>query len=372
MNLDLYDILFSMKSPGFWEDTFERSWQEVDRAGLDSLFAGTDRIVLVGCGTSNYAGVYGKELFEVFSGIPASAVDGNSGRYTDKKMYTKSTLYIGISNTGNSGTAVESLQAASKNGAKTLCITGDKDSRIAKASDVVLFFPGAVDRVATKTRSYVETLIMLFALALKAGHIKKCKDAPELSFVRAEIKKCGAAAAKIFDDYDEPMERLAGEYKSKNGFHVVGCGMNLATAHEAALKLCEIGWINTEAMELESFMHGKFRGAGSDSPFFVLAQDDRSLRTAVSFVAVARKVDAECVTVTDRMLAPIQDLSRNVIVIDPVWELLKPMVFILPVYIFSMYLGLAHGKENPAASQFGRPAQTFQFDELYPEYKNIL
>lgn len=372
MNLDLYDILFSMKAPGFWEDTFEQSWQEVSRAGLDSLFSGIDRVVLVGCGTSNYAGIYGKELFESFAGIPASAVDGNSGRYTDVKMYTKSTLYIGISNTGNSGTAVESIQTASKHGARTLCITGDKESRIAKASDVVLFFPGAVDKVATKTRSYVETLIMLFALALKAGHIKNCKDAPELSFVKGEISKCGDAAAKLFVEYDAPMKQLAAEYRSKNGFHIVGCGMNLATAYEAALKLCEIGWISTEAMELESFMHGKFRGAGPDGPFFVLAQDDRSLRTAVSFVAVARKVDAECVTITDRMLAPIGDLSRSVVVIEPVWELLKPMVFILPVYIFSMYLGLAHGKENPAASQFGRPAQTFQFDELHPEYKNIL
>lgn len=372
MNFDLYDILFSMKAPGFWEDAFEQSWQEVDRAGLDALFAGIDRVVLVGCGTSNYAGIYGKELFETFAGIPASAVDGNSGRYTDKKMYNQSTLYIGISNTGNSGTAVESLRTASEHGAKALCITGDRDSRIAKASDVVLFFPGAVDKVATKTRSYVETLIMLFALALKAGHIKKCQDAPGLSFVRGEIRKCGAAAAKIFNDYDAPLKQLAGEYKSKNGFHVVGCGINLATTYEAALKLCEIGWINTEAMELESFMHGKFRGAGPDSPFFVLAQDDKSFRTAVSFVAVARKVEAECVTITDRMLAPIKDLSGSTVVVDPVWELLKPMVFILPVYLFSMYLGLAHGKENPAASQFGRPAQTFQFDELYPEYKNIL
>ena len=372
MKLDLHNILFSMKEESFWTDTFDRSWQEVNREDVAGSFSGIERVVIVGCGTSNYAGVYGKEVFERFAGLPTAVVDGNSGRYIDRKMYDSKSLYIGISNTGKSGTAVESLVTASQHGAKTICITGDMESPIAKASDVVLYFSGAFDKVATKTRSYVETLIMMLALSIKAGQAKKCEDAPEISFVENEMEKCAVAAAKVFSDYNAPIEQLAGDLKEKKGFSIVGCGVNLPTAFEGALKLCEIGWIGCEGMELESFMHGKYRGAGPENPFFVLAQDDKSYRTAVNFVAVAQKVNADCVTITDRLIQPVKDLSYSTIVIDPVWEILKPMVYILPIYIFAMYLGLAHGKENPAISQFGKPAQTIQFDEIYPQYKDII
>ena len=108
------------------------------------------------------------------------------------------------------------------------------------------------------------------------------------------METCAAAAAKIFSDYDAPLKQLAGDLKTEKGDSISwDAASNLPTALEGALKLCEIGWISCEGMELESFMHGKFRGAGQESPFFVLAQDDKSYRTAVNFVAVARKLNAD-------------------------------------------------------------------------------
>lgn len=367
-DLDIYSILFSMQEEAFWTDAWATSWQEVQRAQLESLMPQIRRIVIVGCGTSNYAGFYGKDMIEAFAGIPTSVVDGNTGRYLDAKMYTPDTLFIGISNTGNSGTAVESVDMAKKGGARTLSITGNRESRIAAVSDAILFFPGAVDKVATKTRSYVETLIMLLALAVRMGQIIGCKDAPDADFVAREMKTCGQAAGQVFAQHDETMRSLADAWKGKAAFHMMGAGLNLGNAMEAGLKLCEIGWVNSEGMELESFMHGKFRGAGREMPFFVFAQDDKSFRTAVSFVAVAKQVDAECIVITDRDFVPLKELAHTTMLVGRVWEMLRPMLFILPVYMFSMYLGIARGKENPAASQFGRPAQTFQFEELFPQY----
>lgn len=367
-DLDIYQILYSMREEAFWMDAWQQSWKEVSRAALDDLIPKIARIVIVGCGTSNYAGFYGKELIEAFAGIPTSVIDGNSGRYIDPKMYTPDTLFIGISNTGNSGTAVESVDLAAKHGVKTLSITGNRESRIAAVSDAILFFPGTTDKVATKTRSYVETQIMLLALAVRMGQIKGCKDAPDPAFIAGEMARAGKAAAKVFDTSDPMMRDLAQDYKAKEGYHIVGAGLNYGNAMEAGLKLCEIGWVNSEGMELESFMHGKYRGAGPQTPFFVLGQDDQSFRTAVSFVAVAKQVGAECIAITDRNFAPIRELSHRFILVDKVWDVLRPMLFILPIYMFAMYLGVARGKENPAASQFGRPAQTIQFEELYPQY----
>lgn len=368
--LDIHQILYSMKEVGFWKEAWAQSWAEVGRAKLDALVPQIKRIVIVGCGTSNYAGFYGKDMIEMYTGIPTSVVDGNTGRYIDAKLYTQDTLFIGISNTGNSGTAVESIDKAAKGGARTLSVTGNPESRIAQVSDAILFFPGAVDKVATKTRSYVETMVMLLALAVRMGQITGCKDAPVPEMVAAAFEKCGQAAQKVFADYDGMMKDLAAEYKDKEGYHIVGAGLHLGNAMEAGLKLCEIGWVNSEGMELESFMHGKFRGAGVQTPFFVMAHDDQTFRTAVNFVAVANQVGAQSITITDRDFAPLEALSYKTMLVDKVWDVLSPMLFILPIYMFSIYLGIERGHENPAVSQFGRPAQTINFEELYPQYKD--
>lgn len=368
-DLDITNILYSMQEGTFWTDAWAQSWAEVQRAELAGLVPAIKRIVIVGCGTSNYAGFYGKDMMEAYTGIPTSVVDGNTGRYLDAKLYTSDTLFIGISNTGNSGTAVESIDRAAKGGARTLSITGNPDSRIAAVSDAILFFPGAVDKVATKTRSYIETMIMLLALAVRMGQILGCADVPTADTVEDEMVRCGQAAGKVFHLYDGMMAELAADYKAKEGFHIVGAGLNLGNAMEAGLKLCEIGWVNSEGMELESFMHGKFRGAGPQTPFFVMAHDDQTFKTAVNFVAVAKQVGAECITITDRDFVPLKELSHRMMLIDSVWEVLCPMLFILPVYMFAVYLGIERGHENPAVSQFGRPAQTIQFETLYPDYE---
>ncbi len=367
MPLDIERILFSMREEGFWADAWKTAQQEVQAAALEPLMPVIRRVILVGCGTSHYAGMYGRDMIEKWAGLPANVVDGNSGRYLEARLFTPDTLVIGISNTGNSGTAVETVERAARSGARTLSITGNRDSRIAAAADAILFFPGAMDTVATKTRSYVENLMVLLALAIRMGRLRG-EDVPADSELSGHIAACGRAAARLFDAHTDTLSRLAAEYKDMHGMHAVGAGLNLCTAYEAGLKITEIGWFNCEAMELESYLHGKLRGADQKTPFFIIAPRDKSFRTAVNFVAVAKQVEAESIIVTDADFAPLHDLAKAVILVDPVWEPLTPMLYILPVYVFSLYLGIARGRENPAASQFGRPAQTIRLEELYPAY----
>lgn len=369
MQLELYKNLYSMNETDFWKNGIDESFAEVDKK-VTAAFAGSfDRVTFVGCGTSNFAGIYGRGLFEKLLGIPCAVLEGNTARYTDDKLYTANTLYIGISNTGNSGTVVESMQLAHDKGCKTLCITGDETSKIAKASDVVLFFAGKKDTVPTKTRSYVETLMMLAALAIKLCELKGVNVPFTRAYFIGQAEKLAHAAQGVFAQYSEPLKALADRWKGKHSYNVVGANLHQATAQEGSLKICEIGWVNSQAMELENYLHGKLRGVDGESPYFIVGTDDISYPLMLTYVGLAKKTGADAVVVSDHITKPVKDLAAYYIEIEAgINELLKPFIFIIPFYIFGMYLGIARGHENPSVSHFDRPAQNTKLSDIFPEY----
>ncbi|MFA9381071.1 MAG: SIS domain-containing protein, partial [Acetanaerobacterium sp.] len=316
MELNLYKNLYSMDQKEFWTGGIEDSLKEAD-AKLSADFAKSfDHVTFVGCGTSDFAGIYGKTLFERLLGLPCAVVEGNTGRYTDEKLFNKTMLYIGISNTGNSGTVVESMEIAHKRGCKTLCITGDENSKIAKVSDVVMLFAGKKDNVPTKTRSYVETLMMIAAIGIKITELNSIQQAFTREYIKVQSVKLAHAASSIFEQYSEPLKALAEKWKDKSSYNVVGAGVHQATANEASLKISEIGWVNSQAMELENYLHGKLRGVSADSPYFIIGTDDVSYPLVLSFTALAKKTGADAVVISDHITKPIKDLAALYIEIE--------------------------------------------------------
>jgi glucosamine--fructose-6-phosphate aminotransferase (isomerizing) len=369
MELQLYKNLYSMDDGDFWTGGFRECLREVDLKLGREIACSFSAATFIGCGTSCFAGIYGKYLFEKLLGLNCSVLEGNAGRYIDEKLYNSATLYIGISNSGNSGTVVESMRAARDHGCKTLCITGDESSLIAKTSDVVLLFAGKKDNVPTKTRSYVETLMMLAALGVKLSELRGAKGGFTREYLEGQAPGLAQAAHSIFEAYSDRLETLAGKWKDKSSYNVVAAGIHQATANEGSLKICEIGWVNSQAMELENYLHGKLRGASPDSPYFIIGTRDISYPLVLSFTALAKKTGADAVVISDRPAKPVVELAELCVEIrDGLDELLKPLVFILPIYIFGMHLGIARGHEDPSASQFGAPAQTLSLSDLYPEY----
>ncbi len=369
MQLELYKNLYSMNETDFWKNGIDESLAEVDKKVTSAFAKSFDRVTFVGCGTSNFAGIYGRGLFEKLLGIPCAVLEGNTARYTDDKLYTANTLYIGVSNTGNSGTVVESMQLAHDKGCKTLCITGDETSKIAQASDVVLFFAGKKDTVPTKTRSYVETLMMLAALAVKLCELKGVNVPFTRAYFKGQAEKLAHAAQGLFTQYSEPLKALAESWKGKRSYNVVGANLHQATAQEGSLKICEIGWVNSQAMELENYLHGKLRGVDSESPYFIVGTDDISYPLVLTYVGLAKKTGADAVVISDHITKPVKDLATHYIAIEAgINELLKPFIFILPFYIFGMHLGIARGHENPSVSHFDRPAQNTRLADIFPEY----
>ncbi len=299
-----------------------------------------------------------------YAGIPATTMEGNLGRGYAWNLIGPDTLFIGISNTGGSPTVCDTLEEAAKRGARTLAITGQKNSRLAKACGGLLFFAGSADDVPTKTRSYIETLMMLLAASLCLGTRTTEKVA-----LAAAIPAAAAAAAHFIQEGETASMELAKKMRACSSFTVVGSGLHLGGAYEASLKICEMGWINSAAFETENYLHGRFRSATKDCPYVIFAPDGPDYAKAMDFLAIARKKEAPAIVITDRPSAPVQGLAQALFSYPAGLPApLRPMVDILPAYLLGMHLGVQHGWEDPSPRHDGLVAQTTAITDLFPEY----
>ncbi|MDR2102477.1 MAG: SIS domain-containing protein [Treponema sp.] len=363
--LRLEKIIRTMGEPGFWQNAFENARESCARTFTDDMIQDIKGVYISGCGTSCYAALYGKMLIEKYAALPCGVMEGNLGETFAWDLIGKNTLFIGVSNTGGSASVCRTLEKAAAAGAKTFAITGVRESPLAKICGGLLYFPGTEDDVPTKTRSYVETLIMLLALALRLG--KK----PVQDNFRAHFSEAAQAAEKLIGE-KEGMQRLADSIGDAFSLTVVGTGLHLANVYEASLKLCEMGWMNTSAFEIENYLHGRFRGSSPACPYVVFAPAGPGYPQALDFLGIAHKKGGRVIFITDRVTPPVRELSHAVIEIPRLSaEEILPLVDIIPVYQLGLYLGINHGYEDPAPRHDGLTAQSTRLGDLYPQYGTI-
>jgi glucosamine--fructose-6-phosphate aminotransferase (isomerizing) len=363
--LRLEKIIQTMGEPEFWETAFENGLAASAQGFMDDMLRDIDRVYISGCGTSCYAAFYGKALIEKYAGLPCAVMEGNLGEAFSWNLAGKGTLFIGVSNTGGSETVCRTLEKAAAAGAKTLAITGARDSPLAKICGGLLYFSGAQDDVPTKTRSYVETLIIFLTLALRLG--KQPRERRDE--LRAQILEGAQAAARLVGG-KEAMRRLADDLGGAFSITVVGTGLHLANVYEASLKLCEMGWMNSAAFELENYLHGRFRSCSPECPYVVFAPRGPGYQKALDFLGIAHKKGGRVIFITDRVTPPVKDLSYGVIEIPPIQgEEILPLVDIIPVYQLGLYLGIRHGYQDPAERHDGLIAQSTRLGDIYPQYR---
>lgn len=213
------------------------------RAAVQELTLGTGRIFAGGCGDSAFAAGAATGLFGA-AGIdfrPASAME-----LAFHASLTQGDLAVLMSISGGTRRTVQAAQRSRALGARTLAVTCDADSALARACDQCLVLPFTpLSRRTPHTADYLATLLALAVLAERCcGRRNEALD--RLPDILANvIERSGAAAAG-----------LAGTGDGAAKLFVLGQGPNLANAHYIAAKFHEAGGLTALAGETENFVHG--------------------------------------------------------------------------------------------------------------------
>jgi len=228
-----------------------------------------ERIVIVASGSSYNAGLFAKYFFENISEIEASVEFASEFINSKFNDYDTNALYVFVSQSGQSYDCVEAIKKVQKRGIKTLCITNNLNSYLYQNSDFKFYIDAGLEHAIAATKTFSASVFMLWLIAVKIAqnkHIDVSSDIQNIYLLANNLKE----AMFDVDNID-----IAAKYISKQkGFSIIGSGINYALAREAALKIKETSYINTNSCPMGEFVHGHFALLNKTKTFLTFLSEE--------------------------------------------------------------------------------------------------
>jgi glutamine---fructose-6-phosphate transaminase (isomerizing) len=233
-------------------------------------------------GSSDHAATFAKYLIETRAGVlTASAAPSVSSVYFAPQNLQRC-LFLAISQSGRSPDLLATTRAAKDAGAFVVALVNEPDSPLAELADMALPLCAGKENSVAATKSYLASLAAIVHLVAEwtddALLLASLADAPDL------LERAWPL------DWSQALPFLRGV----EHLYVVGRGLGLGVAMEAALKCKETCGLHAEAFSSAEVLHGPQALLGPGFPALVLSQDDE---TRAGIVAVARQLMARGVDV---------------------------------------------------------------------------
>ena len=247
---------------------------KIDFEELDpKLFDNISNIKICACGTSYHSALTSSYLFERISKIPCQIEIASEFRYKEP-LLRDDTLFITISQSGETADTLEALKMAKKAGLKSLSICNVDNSSIVRESDAAVLTRAGIEKGVASTKAFATQTMVLWMLAIYVAQAKNTIDSEtliqELSAMRQTPK-----ALLVNDKLHTKMTRLSKRYLHGHGFFFIGRDIFFPLALEGALKLKEISYLHAEGYPSGEMKHGPI--ALADSELFTIALMPKSL-----------------------------------------------------------------------------------------------
>lgn len=276
-----------------------------------------NQIKLVGCGTAYHACMLGAKYIENILSIPAFAEIASEFVYNTNIFDPKHTLYIFVSQSGETADTIKALNIQKQKGATCIALTNVAYSTLSQQADYCLPICAGPEVSVASTKAYT---CQLSALYLFANALKTNEDLEKAYNNIIEL------STKLFDFNREEADKAAKYIASKRDAVFIGKNFDFITAKEGALKIKEITYVNANACPSGELKHGYLAIIEEGTPLVVVATDEE-LNSKVfnsSSEAVARGA-VEIVISTD------DHECKHLIKIKKINPLLMPMLSIVPI-----------------------------------------
>ncbi|MBB6065313.1 glucosamine--fructose-6-phosphate aminotransferase (isomerizing) [Pseudoxanthomonas broegbernensis] len=234
-------------------------------------------VVTCARGSSDHAATYAKYLLETRLGVVTASLSPSVGSVYEAPLRLRGALFIAISQSGKSPDLLRNAEAAKAAGAHVAALVNVEDSPLAHLAHTVIPLGAGAEKSVAATKSYLASLA---AIAQLAAHWQG--DAALLEALEALPAALRQAWAQ---DWSALTEGLAGAHN----LFVLGRGLGLAAAQEAALKFKETCGLHAEAYSSAEVKHGPMALVGAGFPVLAFAQPDA---TEAGTLAVAEEFRA--------------------------------------------------------------------------------
>ncbi len=248
--------------------------ERVDFEELDeNFFDDITHIKICACGTSYHSALATSYLFERVAKISTNVEIASEFRYKEP-LLTKETLFIVISQSGETADTLEALKMAKKAGLKTLSICNVDNSSIVREADFSILARAGIEKGVASTKAFATQVMVLWMLALYIAEHKKVISKENLASELKAIKHIPKLCV-VKDSLHQKIRRLSKRYLHGHGFFFIGRDIFFPLALEGALKLKEISYLHAEGYPAGEMKHGPI--ALADANLFTVALMPKSL-----------------------------------------------------------------------------------------------
>lgn len=238
-----------------------------------SLLEGINEIKLCACGTSYHSALASSYLFERMAKIRTSVEVASELRYKEP-LLQKDTLFIVISQSGETADTLETLKMAKAAGLRTLVICNVDNSSMVREADATILARAGIEKGVASTKAFATQVAVLWMLALYVGKARGTMSGEEIAEQIAHLREVPAAVA-VSDTLHERIRRLSKRYLHGHGFFFIGRDIFFPLALEGALKLKEISYLHAEGYPSGEMKHGPI--ALADPELFTIALMPKNL-----------------------------------------------------------------------------------------------
>ncbi len=304
--------------------------------GLDAVaeqLKHVERILIIACGTSYFAGLLGEYFFEEISHIPVEVQLASEFRYKTEPL-SRSTAVIVISQSGETADTLAALQKIEQSGILKLGIVNVVGSTMSRLTDAGVYCQAGVERSVAATKSFIAQVVILLLMSLYFNQ--------HFELYEPLIHELAALPAKIEGFLAKnKIEALAAKYAKNNNFLFLGRRYAYPIALEGALKLKEISYIHAEGMAAGEIKHGPIALIDKKCPTFAIALSNDIYDKTANNLAEIKARGGAVIAVVDNAKGEIAKLADDLIVVPKTLEYLQPIVAGVACHLFAYQMAKA-------------------------------
>lgn len=309
---------------------------EVDWQVTTEVFKSIERIFIIACGTSYYAGMTGKYLIENLAKLPVEVDIASEFRYRNP-VIPKNTLVMTISQSGETADTLAAIRMAKELGAKTLSICNVRNSSIDREAHGHLYMNSGPEIGVASTKAFTSTLSVLnclsIALAKVRGQIHQNEEKDLVQALLATPSQMEVALA--FDKY---FSEAANRLKLFRGFLYLGRGVSYPIAMEGALKLKELAYLHAEGYAAGEMKHGPLALIDERMGIVMLAPSDQLYEKTISNLEETRARGGKIISIGTGDNEKLKAMSEYYLSLPKAHWTTNPIITVIPLQLMSYHM----------------------------------
>lgn len=302
-----------------------------------------NKVYIVACGTAYHAGLVGRRAIEYFAQIPVECDVASEFRYRNPFIDDK-TLFIAVSQSGETLDTLQSLREAKRKGARVISIVNVVGSSVARESDDLFYTWAGPEIGVASTKAFTTQLTAFYLLALYLGKLNgKLSNELYRSTIN-EMKKLPDQVQAMLNESAAIQKFAALQFNNEKVFFM-GRGIDADLSFEASLKLKEISYINSFAIAAGELKHGTIALIEEGTLVGAVATQDHLYDKMLSNIKEVKARGAHVFAIVKEGHKQMHLTADEVFYMPTTSDILAPILAVVPLQLFAYYVSALRGND---------------------------